>query len=94
MAVCYSTKSEGGKFVATIFKGQTPERGSTVWSIEEGREIPCSAIRAQVALADLGTTGPIFADQPTHHPSSFDDVGALCRWVIRSGGRVEIATVR
>lgn len=94
MAVCYSTCGDNGRFVATIFVGRAPERGSTIWSSEQRREVPCSAIRAQVSLADLDQAGPIFADQPTHHPASFDDVAALCRWVIRSGGKVEIATVR
>jgi len=94
MAVCYSTRKDGGKFVATIFSGQAPEKGSTIWSSEEGRWIRCSVIRAQVAFDDLTSDGPIFADQPTTHPASFDDVAALCRWVIRSGGKVEIATVK
>jgi len=92
VAVCYKTNE--GEFVATISTGTKPEQGSAIWSSEEQRWIPCVAIQAQVAFEDLGSNGPIFADQPSRFPTSFDNVGALCRWVIRSGGKVVVPTIK
>ena len=51
-------------------------------------------IRAQVALGDMGEPGPIFAEAGQHgYPDSFDNVTALCRYVIQEGGRVVITTL-
>jgi hypothetical protein len=83
-----------GEILAEIYVGPQPEEGAAIWSEEEGRSIPCTRIRAQVALRDMHDMSPIRANGPTQHPDSFDDVRALCRWVIRSGGKVVISTIQ
>jgi len=94
MSVRYC-KANSDEAVANIYVGTIPEDGASVWSVEEGRAIRATRVRAQVALHDIGEFGPIFAEPGEHgYPSSFDDVRALCRWVIRSGGKVVIPTVK
>ena len=94
MSVQY-TKANSDEVLASIYVGPMPEEGAAIWSVEEGRQVPLSRVRAQVALRDMHDFGPIFAEAGEHgYPDSFDDVRALCRWVIRSGGKVVIPTIK
>ena len=94
MSVQY-TKANSHEVLASIYVGPEPEEGATIWSVEEGRQVRLSRVRAQVALSDMHEFGPIFAEAGQHgYPDSFDDVRALCRWVIRSGGKVVIPTIK
>lgn len=94
MSVQY-TKANSDEVLASIYVGPMPEEGAAIWSVEEGRQVPLSRVRAQVALSDMHEFGPIFAEAGQHgYPDSFDDVRALCRWVIRSGGKVVIPTIK
>jgi hypothetical protein len=93
MSVQYTNGT--GEILAEIYVGPKPEEGAAIWSEEEGRSIPCTRIRAQVALRDMHDMSPIRAEGGDHgYPSSFDDVRSLCRWVIRSGGKVVIPTIK
>ena len=94
MSVQY-TKANSNEVLASIYVGPMPEEGAAIWSVEEGRQVPLSRVRAQVALSHMHEFGPIFAEAGEHgYPDSFDDVRALCRWVIRSGGKVVIPTIK
>ena len=94
MSVQY-TKANSDEVLASIYVGPMPEEGAAIWSVEEGRQVPLSRVRAQVALRDMHDFGPIFAEAGEHgYPDSFDDVRALCRWVIRSGGKGVIPTIK
>ena len=94
MSVQY-TKANSDEVLASIYVGPMPEEGAAIWSVEEGRQVPLSRVRAQVALRDMHDFGPSFAEAGEHgYPDSFDDVRALCRWVIRSGGKVVIPTIK
>ena len=94
MSIAY-TKANSEEVIAAIFTGPEPKPGDAIWSTEEGRNIPCSRIRVHVALSEMSSFGPIFADIGSHnYPDSFDDVRAMCRWAIRSGGKVIISTIK
>ncbi len=94
MSIAYA-KANSEEVIANISVGPAPKPGESIWSTEEGRQIPCSRIRVHIALSDMSSFGPVFADHGSHnYPDSFDDVRALCRWVIRSGGKVIIPTIK
>lgn len=94
MSISYC-KAGNDQPVATIYSGPQPEEGSVIYSIDEGRNIPRSRMRAQVALSDMNEFGPIFAEPgAVHLPTSFDNVAALCRYVIRSGGKIVIPSIK
>jgi hypothetical protein len=94
MSIAY-TKANSDQPVAVIFAGPEPKPGDTIWSTEEGRNITCSRIRVNVALSEMSSFGPIFSEPGGHnYPDSFDDVRAMCRWAIRSGGKVIISTIK
>ncbi len=94
MSVAY-TKANSDEVIASVTNSANYRRGEATWSVEEGRNIPCSGLRVSVALSDMHEFGPIFSEPGVHnYPDSFDDVRALCRWVIRSGGKVVIPTIK